>query len=202
MSKSRSGDRVSQLRAFVAVEIDDKTRQRVAAWQEELRQSGGDVKWVEPVNFHLTLKFLGNVETVRVPALSSALKASLAGHRAFSVELAGMGAFPSIARPRVIWVGLSEGAGELRLLAQAVDKALEPLGFPREEKPFAPHLTIGRVRDRGIRRGVPDELKRSLASSSTVKWGSFLVDSVHLMKSQLTARGPIYSRVEVMQLAR
>lgn len=96
------------MRLFAAITLDEPVRRALIKAQDELRQSGAEARWVEPVNIHLTLRFLGEVPESLVPKLTEALTKACAGHRAFSMDIVGLGAFPNPARPRVVWAGCRE----------------------------------------------------------------------------------------------
>lgn len=164
--------------------VEDLRRQLLQEWSraEQL------VKWVEPSNLHLTLKFLGPVHASRVPAVLEALTA-VEALCPFMVRLVGLGAFPRPRGARVLWVGVEEGARELGDLARVVEKALEPLGFVGEGRPFSPHLTIGRLRTPAY----DAELEVALDRKSRVEVGRQHVHSVGLMESTLRPQGPVYT---------
>lgn len=156
-----------------------------------------DVVWVAPDNFHLTVKFLGAVGAQRLPDLERALGEAVAGVSPFDLTLRGLGAFPSAARPRVIWAGTAEGAAELADLAARVERTLSPLGFPAEERPFSAHVTLGRVRT--PRRN--PRLAQALAASASVELLCVPVARVSLMRSDLSPRGARYSELAGHPLA-
>ena len=156
-----------------------------------LRHVARDVAWVAPDNFHLTLKFLGAVDASRVPSIGDAVAAAVAGVAPFSLALRGLGAFPSPARARVIWAGAVEGAEVAATLAGRVDAALGGLGFPREDRPFASHITLGRVRSAGRNPA----LAEALADGATRDLGAVPIARVSLMQSQLSPRGARYTEL-------
>jgi 2'-5' RNA ligase len=181
----------------VSVELPDALREAVAAhFASEGRRIAG-VRWVAPCNLHLTLKFLGDVAEGRLPELRTALMAAAAGASPFTLALHGAGAFPSPERPRVIWVGAGAGSAELTALALSVEAALTPLGFAPEDRPFSPHLTVGRV---SYRPPDPAPLRRLIDSARGREWGEWLVPAVHLMRSELFPKGPIYSILQTTPL--
>ena len=135
------------IRAFVAVELSDAVRAEVASLENDLRAPGTDVKWVDPATLHLTLKFLGDIDETQKGALEKALREAARGMSPFEIGLEGIGAFPGTTRPRVIWVGVGAGKERLVELSQKVEAACLALGFPAEERPFNPHLTIARLRE-------------------------------------------------------
>lgn len=176
------------MRLFVALELPVGVRRALGELVRRLASSGADVKWVGEENFHLTLKFLGEVEPARLPELGEALS-RVAGETApFRFTAAGTGAFPSVRRPRVIWVGVDRGRDELRELAGRVDGALAELGFPREDRPFTAHLTVGRVRSP---RG--GEALVELLSSTAFPEREVAVEEMVLFQSVLGRGGPVYT---------
>jgi 2'-5' RNA ligase len=176
------------IRSFFAVEIGEEVAARIAEAQARLKECGGAVKWVNPANLHLTLKFLGEVESAAIPGLIEATSRELAGAGAFRATLAGLGGFPSASRPRVIWAGIGEGGEGLADLAERVERACEQLGFPREKRPFSAHLTLGRVRE----GGGGGELGERILQEGQSEFGETGVKSVVLMESRLRREGPEY----------
>lgn len=178
-----------RIRSFVAVELSEESRRLCAALQERLRRGVTGVKWVEPEQFHLTLKFLGDVPRGDVPRVSEALEAAAARLEPFTLSLRGAGAFPNQRRARVVWIGVEQGAEELRRAAAAVEEALGPLGYPPEDRPFRAHLTVGRVRE----PGPSPRLEESLRALSQEVCGESLIGHLTLFASKLTPKGPIYT---------
>ena len=186
------------IRAFIAVEIPGEVRGRIAEAQARLRRAPVSVRisWVKIENLHLTLQFLGHIDEAVVPAIREALEAVARRHAPFEVAVQGAGAFPSVARPRVIWVGCAAGARELEALAGAVQAAMEPLGFPREQRAFAAHLTLGRLK-------VPRAdaaLTKALDSVKNADLGRMRVEAIHLVQSQLDPQGSIYTKLSSHRL--
>jgi len=174
-----------------------RRRARAAAVQQRLRGPDG-VKWVEPQNFHFTLRFLGYTQPDALQRLVPALSAAVAAHEAFSLTLAGVGAFPNARRPQTIWVGVSEGARPLESLAGSVERAVVAQGFSPEERPFRAHLTLGRVKA----PRPPVELARALeAMPEGEEVARIQVGEVVLMRSDLRPSGPIYTPMEVFGLS-
>ncbi|MEW6347943.1 MAG: RNA 2',3'-cyclic phosphodiesterase [Thermodesulfobacteriota bacterium] len=178
-----------EMRSFVAVELDEAARSFLAATIGKLRPVGTEVKWVRPEGIHLTLKFLGNVKTAALPEITHALEQAMAGRKAFEIGIQSVGAFPSLSRPRVFWAGVVDPAAALGPLAAAVEDALEPLGFPREPRPFRPHLTLGRVRSD---RRPPTELAITVATMRDLKGPSFHARDAVLFQSILQPSGAQY----------
>ena len=183
------------VRAFIAVEFSAATVNRISAAMEQLKPRIVGIRWVAPANYHLTLKFLGNVDESQIETIGHALANALHPFQRFTINAKGLGVFPSVKRPRVLWVGLV--GSPLTTLAVAVETALVPLGFPREEKAFTPHLTIGRWRqtERADRM-----LGEELRSWSHFDFGVTSMDEVILFKSVLKPAGAIYNRLKVVTL--
>jgi 2'-5' RNA ligase len=162
---------------------------------EALKRSRG-VAWVASDNFHLTMKFLGGVEESRLAEVRGALAGVAAGTAPFDVRLCGLGAFPTPGRPRVIWAGCSAGEAPLVALAEAVDRSLGALGFPREDRPFSAHVTIGRVRE--PRRD--PALAEAIGRGASLAFGDVHVARLSLMRSDLSPRGARYTELAALPL--
>ena len=187
----------------MAVLLDEEVRGRLAVEGDRLRgteRASGtlpEVVWVAPENFHLTVKFLGAVDIDRLADIDRALHEAVTGLAAFDVLLRGLGAFPSAARPRIIWAGVADGAAALAAVAAQVERSLSPLGFPPEDRAFSAHVTLGRVRT--PRRN--PRLAAALASASNVELGRVAVTRISLMRSDLSPRGARYSELAGHALA-
>jgi 2'-5' RNA ligase len=188
-----------KIRTFIAVEIAPAVREAAAELVGELRASGADVKWVDPANMHLTVKFLGDVDSRHVHEVCRAVEKTVAGLPRFELELRGAGAFPNARRPRTVWLGAGQGGQEVGILAEALEEAMERLGFRREARRFHPHLTLGRVR-RG-RAGL-DELARLLAEYADFEVGRTTVTEVVTFSSELGRSGPTYEALGRARLAK
>ncbi|MBW3535062.1 MAG: RNA 2',3'-cyclic phosphodiesterase [Gemmatimonadetes bacterium] len=185
------------MRLFVALSLPKKERQRIHKEAATLRERGLPVRWVEPDHYHLTLKFLGEVRPDRVERIDGLLTKIARSNAPFPVEMGGFGAFPTIRRPRVIWLGV-EPSPALRCLKQDVEWALAEIGFDRETRAFHPHLTLGRVDEEGgagAFRGL-DEVTASMGYEA-----SFEVKSLELMRSHLSRSGARYSVVASRNLS-
>lgn len=178
-----------KIRTFIAVETDPAVREAAAELVGEFRASGADVKWVDPANMHLTVKFLGDVDSRHVHEVCWAVEKAVAELPRFELELRGAGAFPNARRPRTVWLGAGQGGEEIGILAEALEEAMDRLGFRREARRFHPHLTLGRVR-RG-QAGL-DELARLLAEYADFEVGRTTVSEVVTFSSQLDRSGPTY----------
>jgi 2'-5' RNA ligase len=175
--------------------LPDDIRGALAAEIDRLREAARGVAWVAPDNLHVTLKFLGEVASARLPAVADALAAVAATDAVFTLEIAALGAFPTPTRVRVVWAGLGEGRQPLASLAARVDDALSGLGFERESRPFAGHVTLGRVREPRRNEALAAALGRAR------RFGRFRVERLALMRSDLSPRGARYTPLETWPLA-
>ena len=185
------------MRLFVALNLPKKERDRIHKAARALRDQGMPVHWVDPEKYHLTLKFLGEVRSDRLERVCAILARVAAECPAFSAALHGFGAFPTVRRPRVLWLGV-EPTPALRCLKQDVEWALADAGFERETRAFHPHLTLGRVEREdgaGAFRGL-DDLISELSYASSVP-----VRSMELMRSQTNKGGSVYSVLSSYPLA-
>jgi 2'-5' RNA ligase len=183
------------LRLFIAIEPPDSVQRKLAAMQSELKRHGsGDVKWVAPEGIHLTLQFLGAVLEERVKGIETAIAEAAAGSRPLLLEVKGAGGFPNARHPRVIWAGVSGDLQPLAALVADLGHRLAPLGFPPEDRPFSPHLTLGRARDSRGASGFAG----GLAKLSSEEGASWRASEVCLVRSVLSPGGAQY---EVMSRA-
>lgn len=188
---------MAEIRSFIAAAISPALITRLATVQQQLRHAGASVAWVRPEGMHLTLKFLGALPAERVPAIGDALEHVAGAFSSIDVSVDGAGAFPTLSRARVIWVGIGAGGDALCALAAAVDEATAALGFPREPRSFTPHLTLGRVKSpEGLDRLIP--LVQALASEH---FGTMTVRSIDLMRSDLAPAGARYTVLRRLPLA-
>jgi len=189
-----------RIRSFIAIELPGEIKSDLAELGNRLMDAKQPfVKWVDFENVHLTLKFLGNIAVNQITEITGAMREAVRGVSPFRLEILGLGAFPRMEQPRVIWVGISGETDKLLELQRTMDSKLVRLGFARENQSFVPHLTLARVRDNASlsdRKG----LGRLLTSTKFESKGYITVNSINLMKSQLTPDGPIYSRLFAVTL--
>ncbi len=179
-------------RLFIALELPGQVKEALAPLQRELAKTGADLRLVKPGSMHLTLKFLGETDAGLVENIATALAPSAAACPALSLRPSGMGCFPGLAQPRVVWVGLDSPSGhlaELRQLAAGLDAALAPLGFEAESRPFSPHLTLARVGSGRGRR----ELSQVVARHAEFQGPDFRAEGLILIRSELKPGGPAYT---------
>ncbi len=177
------------MRLFVALNLPPEDRERLFKASAPLRDAGFPVRWIDPENFHLTLKFLGEVRSTAIPVVEKVIDRIAAGTRAFPLTFAGFGAFPTIRRPEILWAGV-EPTPALRCLKQDLEWGLTQHGFERETRAFHPHITLGRAdeaRGAGAFRGL-DDLSASVAYDGRVS-----IQTVDLVRSHLSRQGARYS---------
>jgi 2'-5' RNA ligase len=188
---------MARMRTFIAVDLATDLRGRVAGLQEDLQEKGADVKWVEPENLHISLLFLGEVDEREVYKVCRAVADVGVRRDPFVVRVEGVGCFPNPRRPRVVYAGISDGAEYLIALHAALEPPLLALGcYRREERPFTPHLTLGRVR--GERTS--GELAPVLLRLRDWQGGQQPVREVHVFSSELTPKGPVYAVLSRVRL--
>jgi 2'-5' RNA ligase len=188
---------MARLRTFIAVDLGNAIRDRAVALQEALARVGTEVKWVEPENLHVTLLFLGEVEDRDVPAVCRAVAECAARQGAFPMTIERVGCFPNPRRPRTLWIGVGQGTQELCALHDVLEVPLLELGcYRREDRPYTPHITLGRVKsDRPT-----DRLAAALAKQSGWQGGEKPVREVLVLSSELTPKGPVYTVLSRAQL--
>lgn len=185
------------IRSFIAIDLPEATRQGLAAVQEQLKQSRARVRWVKVSSIHLTLKFLGNIHPDQVNDIAETAALVFRNEHPLTLYAEGLGAFPSQRKPRVIWVGLQGQVERLGRIQARLEKVLQPLGFAPEKRPFRPHLTIGRVKDRRELQSLVD----AMTTLDMEPCNSFDADEIILYKSDLRPTGAIYTKLHRMPLA-
>ncbi len=190
---------MEKIRSFVAITLPADVQDHLRKI-EALLKSGTAVpaKWVEPENIHLTLKFLGDTDPGKIGDIFETISHAAAGISPFALEIKGLGVFPGPRNTRIAWAGLAGDLGKLNLLQKNIEAGLEGLGFPSEKRGFSPHVTLARVRD----TATAEERERfgRLVTGTFVKPVPFFIDSIWLIKSELTRHGPTYTPINSVLL--
>lgn len=188
-ARGRSTRRCPTVRLFLAINLTPQVRREVSAATAVLRQCAPQASWVDEPRLHLTLKFLGEQAEERIDDIEAAAARVAGRHRELMMALGGVGAFPNFRRARVVWMGIAQEA-RLELLHHDIEVEYEKLGIEIEGRPFRPHLTLARVKH----PLTEDEVKNlSRAARQTDYRTDFIVRSIDLMQSDLTASGPAYT---------
>ena len=192
---------MSVIRAFIAISLSPEIYQRLEETSRLLQERlpRAQVRWVPAQNIHLTIKFLGNVSLSNLERLKEVLQAEVSRHPAFEISVGELGAFPSNQRPRVLWIGI-EAPPELSALQRGIEAEMARLGYAREERPFSPHLTLGRV----ARNASGEEIRQvsvALGQSKVGFLGATRIQWVHLFRSDLSPGGAVYSQLLSVPLA-
>jgi 2'-5' RNA ligase len=184
------------IRSFLAIELPKVILKKIEEVQRDLRSTRADVRWVNPEKIHLTLKFFGNIEESRIDPIFKSIEEPTRNTLPFSIKVSGVGAFPHLKNPRVIWMGLVDGKAILTSFQKQIETQLEKIGFQPEDRPFHPHLTLGRMKSS---RG-KEELVGRMEKHREEEFGDFPVERVILFKSDLTPSGPIYTLLKELKL--
>lgn len=178
------------IRSFIAFDVEDSQLiSHIIEFQKLLLNTGADLKLVEPQNIHITLRFLGDIPIHMVEKIQEKMKKI--SFTPFEVKIKGVGVFPTMRYPKVIWVGITQGIAELHSIFNQLEDGLQELGFRPDPKGFSPHITIARVRS-GRNRA---QLVKIIEESRNVEFGKFTMKYLRLKKSDLTPKGPIYSTI-------
>ncbi len=180
-----------KIRAFIAFDLaNDSVVSRIAAAQKMIMQTNADVKLVEPKNIHITVRFLGETNTDMVDQIYEAMKNIK--FTPFNVQLTGLGVFPTVNYPRVVWAGITDGAQQLKSIFEQLEPQIHELGFKPEPEGFTPHLTIARVRSGANKQRLVDLVQRQ----ENYDFGNIRADCIKLKKSVLSPKGPSYSTLK------
>jgi len=179
-------------RLFVGIRVSVSTANALAGAAETLarraRDSGADIRWVAPVSYHVTLKFLGWTREAAIGAVVDALEAASENTPRFTIKCARIGGFPTIEKSSVVWAGIEEGSGALDALAKRIEEGCAGIGFAKEKRAFHPHVTLGRLRETRPLREVVLPLSEQM-------FGDTRVDSMTLFESETKSSGSIYKEV-------
>jgi len=176
------------MRTFIAIELEDKLKEQLCLFIQELMSVSQNIKWVKKQGMHLTLKFLGDIDQAKTRGIQSSLDKTAKETEAFSLQIKGTGAFPPGKRnPRVLWVGVTESTPLHKLQAE-IESGCERLGFPRERRAFHPHLTLGRLKESSDLGGVLSLLEKN----REVPFGEMTVRKITFFQSLLKPTGAEY----------
>lgn len=187
------------MRAFIAIELPEEIKTQLARIQEQLKRAGADVKWVEPKNIHLTLKFLGEIDDSQFNKICAILDEVAKNNAAYRANINSLGAFPKINSPRVIWAGVGQGDNETKAIAKQVEEKIQKLGIPKEDRAFSSHITLARTRSNKNQQSLVSELNK-LAEEFGGKGLNFEVRKITLFKSTLMPGAPIYEPLKEASL--
>ena len=180
------------IRAFIAVELPEKIISSISRVQENVRSYGFKIRWVRPESIHLTLKFLGNVKKADIEKVGEAIFESVKEYSPITLRAKGIGTFPGIKRPRVIWVGLGGQIQSLFAMQRVLEDNLAPLGFKKEKRPFKGHLTLGRFRQTAN----PSTIRQIMREYASLYSEEFTARRIILFKSDLKPTGAVYSQLQ------
>jgi 2'-5' RNA ligase len=179
------------IRGFLAFEIEaPEVKKQLIDTQTLALQTGADLKLVEPENIHMTIRFLGHITLNMAEQIFAEMQKTQ--FKPFIVQLSGLGVFPSLSNPRVLWAGIAKGAEQLQDIFNQIEPRLQTLGFPPERNGFSPHLTLSRVRSARNKSQLADFVTKKVKFD----FGSFEVKCLRLKRSELTPKGPIYSTLK------
>lgn len=175
------------LRCFIAIKIQKTVKESIENIKQNLMKSGADVKWVSFENLHITLKFLGKTDELLVPSIIDSLYKKLSPYTPFYIKITGIGCFPGLKRPRVLWIG-SETPEILRKIQSDVENEMAKFGYTEEKRTYTAHITIGRVRSQKINR----DLIKKMDGLREQDFGAMEINKICLMKSELKPAGAQY----------
>lgn len=186
-------------RTFLAIELPAEARATLARERDHLAREFPSIRWVDPASLHLTLAFLGELDDEAVAAAEEAATVAASGAHPFTLALAGLGTFGSPRAPRVVWAGITGEVAPLQRMQAHLADALADRGFPREERPFSPHLTLARIRDR-LDPTTLDRMQERIQGAASKRYASWRVEAIGMMKSELLRGGARYTQMASARL--
>ncbi len=186
---------MASIRTFISFDPPEDIYRDIVALQDELRECRADVKWENRNQMHVTIKFLGGVEESMLPSVIDTVEQCAKNAKQFGVSFQELGAFPNKRRPRVFWIGCVNEDGVLLKLKEDLDTTLRPLGFPVEDRAFHPHVTLGRVKERGNVRNLLSMLEKRIFEPHAAR-----IDGIFVMKSVLKPSGAEHSALKAIRL--
>ena len=184
------------IRSFLAIELPEPILRKIGEVQGDLRSTHAEVRWTSPEKIHLTLKFFGNIEESKIDPIFKSIEEPIRDTLPFSLKVRGVGAFPHLKNPRVIWIGLVDEGEVLTSFQKEIENQLGRIGFRPEDRPFHPHLTLGRMKSS---RG-KEELVGRMERHREEEFGDIHVERVILFRSELRPSGPIYTPLKELRL--
>ena len=181
-----------KIRVFIAVPVPEEIKNNIANSQEILKQKfdNDKIKWVKANLMHITIKFLGDIETAMIPDMKKMVQKSIADANRFKLSVKKIGVFPGIRKPRIIWAGIEQDVGKLVDIHEKINENINVLGFKKESKGLTPHITLARVKHKPINSKI---LKQVIEESQRLFLGEFQVNNIILYKSELYPTGPLYT---------
>ena len=186
---------MAPIRTFIAFDTPAEIKMEMASLQSQLKKSDADVRWESAEKFHATIKFLGNVEEALLQGIITKIQGICAQHRSFQVVFRNVGGFPNVKSPRVLWIGCENPDGRLLPLKNALDSGLLPEGFEVEDRPFHPHVTLGRVKSLRGKNDLTPMLEKL-----TLEPRVATVAEIIVMKSTLKPQGAVYTVLKNIRL--
>lgn len=180
------------IRAFIAIKLPPAVISLLEKAQQDFKSAGLRAKWVQPKNIHLTLKFLGNINPEDIDDIDAAMTDAVMEFEPLNLAARGVGVFPGIKRPRVIWVGLGGQTQALFALQRKLEDNLAVIGFAKENRPYKGHLTLGRFRQAVD----PHTIHRVIQEHADLKSEDFTTNRISLFQSDLKPAGPVYSELK------
>lgn len=179
---------MEKIRTFLCFELAEHVKEQIGSFIDRIRTDSRCVRWADPAGIHLTLKFLGDVDETAISRIDECVVSAKESIVKFLIKVHEKGVFPNPKRPRVLWLGIEEGTGNLAALQQRLEDELVKAGFPREEREFTPHLTIGRVR---FQNGTQEVIRNF--ENSPFPGVDFQAGEVVVMRSDLRPSGAVYT---------
>ncbi|MDP8254025.1 MAG: RNA 2',3'-cyclic phosphodiesterase [Candidatus Kaelpia aquatica] len=189
---------MSALRTFIAIEIDDKTRTIISNIQNSFKKSKADIRLIAPDNIHITLIFIGNIEATKVDEIRKELQNLISSTKVFKILPKDIGCFPNTKNPKILWIGIKDGAEKLIELNKKIKLLLDGCKITTDDRDFHPHITIGRVKSSNN----IDALKATLLNFSEQSFQQIAVERISLIKSNLTPAGPQYKTITRWELSK
>jgi 2'-5' RNA ligase len=181
------------IRSFLALDLPEEILREIGRIRNRLEELiQGDIRWVRPEGIHLTLKFFGDISEIDIANIAAVVEKAAAGAAPFTLSIGGVGVFPDSRRPRVLWLGMNGDVPRLLIFQKELERSLQLIGFALEERPFRPHLTLGRIRSPKGLTG----LARVLEKGEEYAAAGFLASGLGLFRSELTPRGAVHTRLK------